>query len=215
MIPILLFAALAGEPAAAPEAGSNVSMAAPAAQAETGTQDTVQAAPSSIRIPALTAVELTVLEEVSSKTAVSGQPVKLALASPLQVAPELGLPAGTPVEGLVIHAARGGMGGKSGELLLGAKRIALPDGTAIALRSFKLGPARGRNNETLAFATAVTVGLPALFITGGSARIPAGTIANAKTSADIEVSASSLTRLPPAASAPSITQPVSTQGESK
>src|SRR4029450_11211128 len=99
------------------------------------------AAPKMIKLPALAGVSLRVLEEVTSKTAVIGAPVHLALAKPLYVTQDLGLPAGTPVEGIVIHAAKGGMGGKSGELLLGAKRIVLTESVIIPLRSFRLGPA--------------------------------------------------------------------------
>jgi hypothetical protein len=179
-----------------------------------------------IKLPALTVVELRVLDDVTSKTAVAGAPVRLALARPLYLTPELGIPEGTPVEGVIIHAAKGGMGGKSGELLLGARKIILSD-AAIPLRSFKLGPAQGLNNETLAFATAVAVGLPALFINGGSARIQAGAIANAKTSADTEISVTLLSKLPPIPPPPApayspvpptlapSTQPTSNQGESK
>ena len=182
------------------------------------------AQPATIILPALTVIELRVLDEVSSKTAVTGAPIRLALARPLYLMPELGLPAGTPVEGVVIHAAKGGMGGKSGELLLGAKSIELGPEFRIPLRSFKLGPASGKNNETLAFATAVAVGLPALLINGGSAWVPAGTQANAKTSVEVSIPATLLSKLPlvpatatpPALSAPApATQPISTQGESK
>ena len=182
------------------------------------------AAPASIKLPALTAVELKVLDDLTSKTAESGMPVRLALARPLYVAADLGIPEGTAVEGVVIHAAKGGMGGKSGELLIGAKLIRMSPETSIPLRSFKLGPAKGRNNETLAFATAVAVGLPALLINGGSARVPAGTIANAKTSAEIDIPVTLLSKLPPmtglanppvpAAPAPA-TQDNSNQGETK
>ena len=177
--------------------------------------------PASAKLPALTAVELKVLDEVTSKTAVSGMPVRLALARPLYVNGELGIPEGTAVEGVVIHAAKGGMGGKSGELLIGARQIRL-ESEAIPLRSSKLGPAKGRNNETLAFATAVAVGLPALLINGGSARVEAGTIANAKTSADVEIPVALLSKLPPvpeslkspeAAAAVSATHVNSNQGE--
>jgi hypothetical protein len=142
------------------------------------------------------------------------------LARPIYLGTDVGIAEGTTVEGVVIHAAKGGMGGKSGELLLGARRLILADGVSIPLRSFKLGPARGKNNETLAFATAAAVGLPALFITGGSARIPAGTVANAKISADTEIPVTLLSKLPLAvtASAPQAAhsvQPNSTRGETK
>ena len=181
-------------------------------------------------MPALAGVSLRVLEEVSSKTAIIGAPVHLALARPLYISEDLGLPAGTPVEGVVIHAAKGGMGGKSGELLIGAKRIVLSDGVSIPLRSFKLGPAKGQNNEGIAFGAAVAGGavgaVAGMFIVGGSAKVPEGTEANAKTSADVSIPVIYLSKLPvtpaivvasaPAAPAPA-TQPASnpTQGETK
>jgi hypothetical protein len=169
-----------------------------------------------IRLPAMTEVELTVLNEVSSKTAVIGQPVRLALARPLYVTPAIGLPAGTAVDGYVIHSAKGGMGGKSGELLIGARKIIVNEALSIPLRSFKLGPARGRNNETLAFATAVSVGLPSLLIVGGSAKVAAGSEANAKTSTDVEIPVTLMSKLPPkdaAAAPPQTTQPTPVPGK--
>ena len=157
-------------------------------------------APTHIKLPALSGVSLKVLEEMSSKTAVPGHAVRLALASPLYLAPELGLPAGTPVEGVVIHAAKGGMGGKSGELLIGAKRIFLSPTAEIPLRSFKLGPAKGQNNEALAMGATIAGGaiggVAAMFITGGSARVPADAIANAKTSAEVDIPIALLSALP-------------------
>lgn len=180
--------------------------------------------PQSVKLPALTVVELRVVDEVTSKTAITGMPVKLALAHALYLTSDLGVPAGTIVEGVVIHAAKGGMGGKSGELLIGAKRILVSEGFGIPLRSFKLGPAKGKDNETLAFATAVAVGLPALLISGGSAKVPAGSIANAKVQADTEIPVALLSKLPPVqpiAAAPASAQPapdpqsVPTQGEIK
>jgi len=188
------------------------------------------AAPTVIKLPALAGVSLRVLEEVTSKTAVIGAPVHLALARPLYVTQELGLPAGTPVEGIVIHAAKGGMGGKSGELLIGAKRILLSEGVIIPLRSFRLGPAKGQSNEGVAFGAAVAGGavgaVASMFIVGGSAKVPDGTEANAKTSAETPIPVIYLSKLPvmpalvvasvPATPAPA-TQPTPnpTQGEMK
>ena len=111
----------------------------------------------------------------------------------------------------------------------GAKRITLSEGVTIPLRSFKLGPAKGRNNEAIAMGAAVAGGavgaVASMFIVGGSAEIPSGAFANAKTSAEIEVPAALLSKLPAipasdsssrpeAAPAPQVQQP-STQGETK
>lgn len=174
----------------------------------------VTPAPSAIKLPALTIVDLKLLDEVSSKSAISGQPVRLALARPLYITDTLGVPAGTAVEGLVIHAAKGGMGGKSGELLLAAKRIILSPSVEIPLRSFKLGPARGKSNETLAVVTTATVGVVGLLITGGSAKAPAGSVASAKTAAEVTIPVALLTALPPQApivAAPVVAPPIATQ----
>ena len=172
---------------------------------------TVTPAPADLKLPALSVVELTVVDEVSSKTAITGQPVKLALASPLYLTSDLGLPAGTPVEGVVIHSARPGMGGKAGELLIGAKRIHLSQMVEIPLRSFKLTPARGKNNEAIAFGATVAGGaiggVAAMFITGGSATAPAGASAAAKTAAEVSIPMALLSKLPPRASDPALTAP--------
>jgi hypothetical protein len=204
----------AQEPAAS---GTEVPAPAPAAATDSVESTAAPAAPTELKLPALTIVELRVLDEVTSKAALPGQSIRLALARPLYFTPELGLPEGTPVEGVVIHAAKGGMGGKSGELLLGAKKISLSADVEIPLRSFKLGPARGTNNETLAFASSVAGGaigsVAAMFITGGSAKVPAGMEANAKTSLDTVVPVALLSKLPPVpvqAAAPIPEQPTST-----
>lgn len=219
----LICAALASVQPAAPATSGQAELQLEQPVSAEVPEQQLQAA-TSITLPALTVVELKVIDELTSKTATAGMPVKLSLAKPLYLTDVLGVPAGTPVEGVVIHAAKGGMGGKSGELLIGAKRIILSDALAIPLRSFKLGPAKGQNNETLAFATAVAVGLPALLINGGSARVPAGAVANAKTQSDAQIPVSLLSKLPPlqpdivpaapAAKAPD-PQPVSSQGETK
>ena len=217
----------AADPAASVTPEAPVSSPADAGPAATP-EASASAAPATIKLPALTGLELVVVEEVTSKTAVTGMPVQLRLSRPLYVAAELGIPAGTPVEGVVIHAAKGGMGGKSGELLLGAKRIILSDTVSIPLRSFRLGPAKGQNNEGLAMGVAIAGGaigsVASMFITGGSATVPPGTVANAKTQADVEIPVTLLSALPPvqpivvtpapAAPAPA-SQPSPTQGENE
>lgn len=181
---------------AAPATAEPTEAAAPAAEVAAS-----PAAEAKIRLPGLTVIQLRVLDPVTSKTAVAGQAVRLELAKPVYLTPELGLAEGTPVEGIVIHAAKSGMGGKAGELLIGAKRISLGGEIEIPLRSFKLGPARGQNNEGVAMAAAVAGGaiggVAAMFITGGSAEVPAGMAANAKTSVDADIPVTLLSKLPP------------------
>ena len=180
------------------------SLAEPAAISSIASAPLVEARPpvsAVYTLPALSSVELTVVDEVSSKISKTGDPVKLRLARPLYVTADLGLPEGAPVEGLVIHAAKGGMGGKSGELLIAAQRIVLDDKVAITLRSFQVGPASGRDNQGVAMGMAVAGGavggIASMFITGGSARIAAGRSAFAKTRTATEIPASLLVKLPP------------------
>lgn len=188
---------LAGPSLAQPIAVSPVASDA-AADAQPVVQ--VPAAPASYTLPALFAVDLTVVDEVSSKLAKSGDPVRLRLARPIYVTPDLGLPEGTVVEGMVIHAAKGGMGGKSGELLIAAQRIVLDNSVAIALRSFQVNPAQGRDNQGVAMglmiAGGAVGGIAGMLITGGSARVAAGTNASAKTRSATELPASLLVKLP-------------------
>ena len=180
----------------------------------------IPAAPASYILPALFAVDLTVVDEVSSKVSRTGDPVKLRLARPLYVTPDLGLPEGTIVEGIVIHAAKGGMGGKSGELLIAAQRIVLDNMVAIALRSFQVGPAQGRDNQGVAMglmiAGGAVGGIAGMLITGGSARVAAGTNASAKTRTATELPAALLVKLPrqdPAYTTPMPVPALITQGK--
>ena len=129
--------------------------------------------------------------EVSSKTHVKGDRVEIVLAEPLRLSAAMTIPAGTRGVAEVIHSAKGGMGGKAGELLVAARSLDLSPGMRIPLRSFRLAPVAGKNNEGLAMglsiAGGVAGGIAAMVITGGSARIADGSEAFAKTAADVEL----------------------------
>lgn len=144
-----------------------------------------------VRLPALTPLRLRVIGEVSSKTNVKGDKVVIALAEPLVVNGALTIPAGTRGVAEVIHAAKGGMGGKAGELLIAARYLQLGPDVQIPLRSFRLAPIAGKNNEGLAtgltIAGGVAGGIAAMMITGGSARVADGSEAFAKTAADVDL----------------------------
>jgi hypothetical protein len=148
-------------------------------------------AASTVRLPALTPLRLRVIGEISSKTHVKGDKVEIVLAEPLQVSGTLAIPAGTRGVAEVIHSAKGGMGGKAGELLIAARSLDLSPDVHIPLRSFRLAAIAGKNNEGLAMGLAVagglTGGIAAMVMTGGSARIPDRSEAFAKTSADADL----------------------------
>ncbi len=174
---------------------------APPAVADTAALVSISEAPASaaattVRLPALTPVRLRVIGEVNSKTNAKGDKVAIVLVDALVLSPTLAIPAGTRGIAEVIHAAKGGMGGKAGELLVAARHLELAPGVQIPLRSFRLAPVGGKNNEGLAMglsiAGGVAGGLAAMVITGGSARIADGSEAFAKTAADVDLPISRL-----------------------
>lgn len=148
-------------------------------------------AATTLRLPALTPLRLRVEGEYSSKTHKAGDKVMIVLAEPLRVTETLAIPAGARGVGEVLHAAKGGMGGKPGELLLTARRLDLASGVSIPLRSFKLAPATGKNQQGVAMGLAIAGGavggVAAMIITGGSARVPDRSEAFAKTAADVDL----------------------------
>lgn len=165
------------------------------------------------RLHALTPLRLRVEGEISSKTHVTGDKIVITLADALRVTDTHAIPAGTRGVGEVIHSAKKGMGGKAGELLIAARTLDLAPGVSIPLRSFRIAPAKGKNQEGVAMgltvAGGVVGGIAGLIITGGSALIPNGSEAFAKTAADVDLPLAMLVPLssaegPLAAPAPSI-----------
>lgn len=84
--------------------------------------------------------------------------------------------------GEVVHAKKTGVG-VGGELILAARFIDFR-GQQIRLRSMQLG-GKGKDNQALAFAVGATLGPPALFIRGKHIEVPEGSLATAKTAAQV------------------------------
>lgn len=135
-------------------------------------------------IPALTVVALRIDATLGSKVSVSGQTFPIALADPIVVDGQELVPAGTKGMGEVVHAKKTGVG-VGGELVLAARYLDF-GGQQIKLRSMQLG-GKGKDNEALTFAVGVTVGLPALFIRGKHIEVPEGSLATAKTAAQVVI----------------------------
>ena len=187
---ILLYGAMAfAQPLVTPTEPAAIAEASPS-----------EVAASTLRLPALTPVRLRVIGEVSSKTHVKGDKVNIILAEPLRLSDTLEIPAGTPGVAEVIHAAKGGMGGKAGELLIAARQLDLTPDVHIPLRSFRLAPVSGKNNEGLAMglsiAGGVAGGIAAMVMTGGSARIADRSEAFAKTATDVDLPVAQLHPIP-------------------
>lgn len=178
----LLFAVAALQAAA----GSDVPVpAVPAGSTEI--QPAVETAqPTSLKLAALTPIRIKIDRDLESKAATIGEEFDIVLATPIEVAAGYVIPAGTRGRGWVIHASKARMGGKAGELLLGARYLKVGD-IEIPLRSLKVGPPQGKDNTGLSAGLTATVGVVGMFVTGGQARVASGMDAIAKTAADVEI----------------------------
>ena len=129
-------------------------------------------------IPPLTPVRIELAEALSSRTSITGETFAISLAYPVVIDGREVVPAGAKGGGEIIHAKKTGAG-VGGELVLAARYLSLGD-RQLRLRSMKLNGA-GRDQQGLAFAVGVAVGLPALFIRGKHIDVPTGAFADAKT----------------------------------
>lgn len=128
-----------------------------------------------------TEVHLRLLEAVASHTHKRGYRFKLEVAEPIAIDESIIVPAGSPAIGEVIHAAKSGMSGKAGELILAARALSVGE-HEVKLRSFTAG--NGENRLALATGLGVTLGIPALFVVGKNLVLPEGTDVYAKVTAD-------------------------------
>jgi hypothetical protein len=141
-------------------------------------------------VPALTIVKIEFLSTINSQANFIGERFPIRLAEPLELEGKVVVPAGTNGYGEIVHAAKSRFGGKPGELILAVRSLD-HKGTTIPLRSLRYidtGKAgQGKDNTNTAAIVNISVGLVGLFITGGEVNIPAGTLAFAKTSADVTI----------------------------
>lgn len=129
-------------------------------------------------IPSMTPVRIELAEALSSRTSVTGQTFAFSLALPVVIDGKEVIAAGVTGRGEIIHAKKTGVG-VGGELVLAARYLNIGD-KQLRLRSMKLN-GTGRDQQGLAFALGVTVGLPALLVRGKHIDVPAGAFADAKT----------------------------------
>ena len=140
-----------------------------------------------VTVPALTPLYLRVDEELSSKKHKNGDRFAILIDEDVRIGDAVVIPAGSAGEGEVIHAARSGMGGKAGELLVTARFVRVGN-REIRLRSFSLG-AKGRDRSDQALGLAIVTGPIGMFVVGGVMTIPRGTVAAAKTAEEIQLPA--------------------------
>jgi len=144
-------------------------------------------------IPARTIVSLELLQPVSTRSAKAGDRFDLRVMQAVTISGQIAIPAGSPALGEVIHAQKGGVFGKAGELLLTIRHIDL-NGQQIPMRLFK--PAQGKDRGNAAMATTITAavtipvaGMFAAFIKGGEIELPSGMTISAIVARDTALSA--------------------------
>ncbi len=150
------------------------------------------------RVPAGTVVEVELAKAVSTSSQKPGDAVALRLAKPLVVDGRILLRAGTPGVGEVIDAARPGLGGKGGKLVLAARYLRRGR-TRIPLEGLQL-TGIGHDSSGVANAAGIggiaflPLGVVGMVITGGQVTLPAGAKASAKLTKDVTLA--SLGRAP-------------------
>lgn len=137
-------------------------------------------------IPALTPVSLQILDELGSKISRTGQSFTIRLTEPIAIDGCEAVPTGATGRGEVVHAKKNGGSGTPGELVLAARYLDVGD-RQLRLRSMHLSVV-GKDNYGAAFAVGVTIGLPALFMSGKNALVPPGSAAIAKTAEPFDLS---------------------------
>ena len=171
-VPLMLAALMLTAPVAA--------QPIPSAVQQSGDENPDQASTAPI-LPALTPVRIEILETMNSKTSQIGARFPIRLASPIDIPGGGQVPAGITGWGDVVHAAKLRFGGKPGELILAVRYLEFGS-VRIPLRSLTYDdPLKRLDNTDLPFLS----GLGGYALRSWEVNIPAGTIANAKTSAPV------------------------------
>jgi hypothetical protein len=170
----------------------NVSDPIVAGPAENAAQPSTLESEAEVVIPALTPVEIVIDADIDSKKSKSGETFPIHLAKPIVIDGVDLVPAGATGAGEIVHAKKGGGSGAPGELVLAARYLEVGE-RRLLLRSMRVSGV-GTDNigmvDGLAIASAaspVPVALLGFIITGGEKRVPEGSVAKAKTSADFPI----------------------------
>src|SRR5262249_51601016 len=134
-VAVLFFAASAS---AQPVPASSSPPPAEPAQPSSPAPTAAPAAPADLHLAADTPVRIELGEAVSSKDRKDGDKFAIRLAPPIVVDGRIVAPAGSPGQGEVIYAERGGGGGKPGKLVLAVRYIDV-GGVHIRLKALQLG----------------------------------------------------------------------------
>lgn len=156
-------------------------------------------APADILIPGGTEIVVEFADAQSSRTSQTGALVTLRLAEPIVIDGRTIVPAGALGGGEVIDAARSGMGGRQGKLIISGRFVEV-NGQRVRIRGLRVFAA-GEDNSREAVNTMILVpyvGFMGGFIQGGETEIPAGSRAEARIAVDVIVPISALPQDVPA-----------------
>ena len=186
-------AAAQGEPAAtaATQADAPQQQAAPAptgppASIVPASPIDAQPAPACCLVPALTTVELEILDPASSRTSKIGEKIRIRAAEPVLVNGQVAIPKGAEGHAEVIQAAKARMMGKAGELTLGMPYL-MVGGQRVGLKRLRYGRSSGHDATLETTIATAAIGVVGMVITGGSVDIASGTRANAVVTADTPI----------------------------
>lgn len=154
------------------------------------------AAAHTIRLAAGTQLEVELVDPLSSATSKLGDRFALRLAAPIVSGGVELAPAGALGEGEVIDAARAGMGGKQGKLIISARRLDL-GGRQVRIRGMSL-MAAGKSRVDLATGVLLVpyVGVASILIEGGEIQIPAGARGTVRLAEDVDFPAGASPAVP-------------------
>lgn len=164
------------------------------------------AAPSTFHLSAGTQIEVEFVDALSSRTSHSGDTFAIRLAEPIYDSTNVAFAPGALGRGEVIDAARSGFGGHQGKLVISGRYLEI-NGQQVRINHMSRAVSgQDRTQASVNLSMVPYAGVAAWFISGGEIEIPAGTRAEARIAADVDVP---LTPPAPSAAAP-LTQPEAT-----
>lgn len=165
----------AAAPAPAPAAFTDTTSAQPAPR------------PAAVKLAAGTQLQVELVDPLSSATAQLSARFKIRLAEPIFSEGVEIVPAGALGEGEIIDAAKAGMNGREGKLIIAARHLDL-NGSRVRVRGMSImGSGTSRVDLATGLSLVPYVGLITPFIQGGETVMPSGTRATVRLAQDVEL----------------------------
>ena len=133
-------------------------------------------------VPKNTPIVIEISEAVSAETAKRDDWFSLKLFEPVKLNGVVVIPAGTPGKGQVVDAAKPGMSGKPGKLVLAARYLEF-NGKQIPIHALKMG-LKAEDRSGAAVGASIFVGVFALAVKGGEMEVQPGSLGAAKLGVD-------------------------------